>query len=176
MQDAHDMIPTWVDGRLTPFDKLEAHRRGLRHKAVSVFLIAGRETLLQQRAAGKYHTPGLWANACCTHPLWNEHPEDCAKRRLREELGVEGVSPQPRGQVEYRADVGEGLIEHELVSLFVAQVPRDLRLALSPEEVQAVEWVALDALEAKISAAPQIYSPWLRIYWSTYRDRILRDG
>ena len=82
------LIPAWVDGALTPVDKLEAHRQGIRHKAVSVFINCGTETLFQRRALSKYHTPGLWANACCTHPYWEEDPQDCAIRRLREELGV----------------------------------------------------------------------------------------
>ena len=81
-------IPAWVDGRLTPVDKLEVHRRGLRHPAVSVFVLDGERTLIQRRALGKYHTPGLWANACCTHPRLGEEPAACALRRLREELGI----------------------------------------------------------------------------------------
>ena len=77
-----DSIPAWIDGVLTPVDKLEAHRRGLRHKAVSVFVLRGDKVLLQRRALGKYHTPGLWANTCCTHPHWDESGLDCARRRL----------------------------------------------------------------------------------------------
>ena len=88
-----ETIPAWVDGRLVPVDKLEVHRRGLRHPAVSVFLLDGERTLIQRRALGKYHTPGLWANACCTHPRWGEEPAACALRRLREELGV--ARPRP---------------------------------------------------------------------------------
>ena len=104
------MIPAWVDGTLTPVEKLDAHRRALRHKAVSVFVLRGNEVLVQRRAMGKYHTPGLWANTCCTHPEWDEAPELCAKRRLAEELGVKGLDPVHCGQVEYRADVGNDLI------------------------------------------------------------------
>jgi isopentenyl-diphosphate Delta-isomerase len=107
-----EMIPAWVDGRLQPFGKLEAHRRGLRHKAVSVFVMEGARVLIQKRAAGKYHTPGLWANTCCTHPRWDEEPATCAVRRLREELGITGLYPNHAGRVEYRADVGQGLTEH----------------------------------------------------------------
>ena len=81
------MIPTWVDGVLTPVEKLEAHQRGLRHKAISVFLIEGGKTLIQRRALGKYHTPGLWANTCCTHPDWDEPALNCADRRLGGRVG-----------------------------------------------------------------------------------------
>ena len=94
------MIPTWVNGELTPVEKLEAHVRGLRHKAVSVFVLKGDAVLMQQRAMGKYHTPGLWANTCCTHPEWDEAPLDCAQRRLNEELGITGLTPKHRHHLE----------------------------------------------------------------------------
>ncbi|MDG1801382.1 MAG: isopentenyl-diphosphate delta-isomerase, partial [Paracoccaceae bacterium] len=64
------IIPAWVDGMLQPVEKLDAHLRGLRHKAVSIFVISGDYILIQQRAMCKYHTPGQWANTCCTHPDW----------------------------------------------------------------------------------------------------------
>ena len=83
------MIPAWVNGALTPVEKLEAHEKGLKHKAISVFMICNGKILIQRRALEKYHTPGLWANTCCTHPLWNEAPEDCAMRRMKEELAIE---------------------------------------------------------------------------------------
>ena len=108
-----ELIPAWVDdGTLAPVEKLEVHLRGLRHKAVSVFVLAGGKVLIQQRALGKYHTPGLWANSCCTHPHWGERPGDCATRRLREELGITGLTPDHRDRIEYRAGVGGGLVEH----------------------------------------------------------------
>ena len=88
------MIPTWVNGTLQPFEKLAAHQQGLRHKAVSVFVVDGADILIQRRALCKYHTPGLWANTCCTHPEWDEDPVTCAIRRLDEELGIKGVTPQ----------------------------------------------------------------------------------
>jgi isopentenyl-diphosphate Delta-isomerase len=167
-----DMIPAWLDGALTPIDKLDVHRRGLRHMAVSVFLMAGADTLIQRRAAGKYHTPGLWANTCCTHPGWNEDPKDCAVRRLREELGITGIDPVFRDQVEYRADVGGGLTEHEVVEIFVADASRDLSVTPNPDEVMETRWVGLGDLGAEIRANPANYTPWLRIYLTEHIDRI----
>ena len=104
-----DLIPAWVDGHLQPVGKMEVHRLGLRHKAVSVFVTDGSKVLIQRRALTKYHTPGLWANTCCTHPRWDEDAADCAVRRLREELGITGLFPAFADRVEYRADVGQGL-------------------------------------------------------------------
>ncbi|MCA0846340.1 isopentenyl-diphosphate Delta-isomerase [Salipiger thiooxidans] len=166
-------IPAWVDGVLTPVDKIEAHLRGLRHKAVSVFVLRGDEILIQRRALGKYHTPGLWANTCCTHPHWDEAPETCAARRLEEELGITGVALEPRGQVEYRADVGGGMIEHELVDIFVAEAPEGMTLAPNPDEVMDTDWVALDALRARTVSEVGSFTPWLRIYLSDHAEQIL---
>jgi isopentenyl-diphosphate delta-isomerase len=161
-----------VNGTLTPVEKLEVHRKGLRHKAVSVFVMRGTAVLIQQRAASKYHTPGLWANTCCTHPLWDESPAACATRRLREELGITGLHPVARDRVEYRADVGGGLIEHEVVDLFLAEVMGDLTVIPNPAEVQAVRWVDLYDLTAEAARWPDRFTPWLRIYLAEHSDRI----
>lgn len=166
------MIPTWVGGDLVAVEKLEAHQKGLRHKAVSVFVMHGSEVLIQRRAMCKYHTPGLWANTCCTHPHWGEAAEDCAHRRLQEELGLSQLTLEPRDRLEYRADVGGGLIEHEVVDIFVAQVPTRIVPKPNPEEVMATDWIDLDVLSARARNAPQHYTPWLRIYLQEHTKQI----
>lgn len=165
-------IPAWVEGTLTPVEKLEAHQKGLRHKAVSVFVLRGDAVLIQRRAMGKYHTPGLWANTCCTHPEWDESSLDCAQRRLREELGIEGLKPDYRDRVEYRADVGGGLIEHEVVDIFVAEAPADMPLVPNPDEVMDTDWTRYPELLRRVAAQPSAFTPWLRIYLDTYAERI----
>jgi isopentenyl-diphosphate delta-isomerase len=159
-----EMIPAWVNGTLTQVEKLEVHQRGLRHKAVSVFVMRGREVLLQRRALGKYHTPGLWANTCCTHPRWGESDLACAARRLHEELGISGLALQRSGGIEYRADVGGGLTEHEVVEVFSAQAPAHLVPQPDPDEVMQTRWITLEALEDEVQASPEKFTPWLRIY------------
>ena len=166
------MIPAWVDGTLVPVEKLSAHRRGLRHLAVSVFVVQRGAILLQRRALGKYHTPGLWANTCCTHPGWDEPAEDCALRRLDEELGIRGLALDHRGEVEYRADVGDGLIEHEVVQVFSAEAPEDLRIVPNPEEVMATDWMTRAQLRAAIALSPERFTPWLRIYLNRHSEMI----
>ncbi len=166
------MIPAWIDGTLTPVEKLAAHQRGLRHLAVSVFVMRAGKILIQQRALGKYHTPGLWANTCCTHPEWGEAALACASRRLDEELGITGLDLDHRGQVEYRAEVGNGLIEHELVEVFLAEAPADLPLAPNPAEVMATRWITPAALAAEIAASPALFTPWLRIYLEQHSGMI----
>ncbi|WP_300038348.1 isopentenyl-diphosphate delta-isomerase [uncultured Roseobacter sp.] len=158
------MIPAWVNGTLTPVEKLEAHVKGLRHKAVSVFVLKGDAVLMQQRAMCKYHTPGLWTNTCCTHPQWDEAPLDCANRRLDDELGIKGLAPDHRHHLEYRAEVGDGLTEHEVVDVYVAEAGDSLVIEPNPEEVMAVEWIRFPDLIAAVARHPERYTPWLQIY------------
>ncbi len=166
------MIPAWVDGVLQPVEKLAAHQQGLRHKAVSVFVLREGHILMQQRALGKYHTPGQWANTCCTHPLWDEAAETCAVRRLNDELGITGLTPEYRHHLEYRADVGEGLIEHEVVDVFVAEAGDDLTITQNPDEVMAIRWMDFATLEAEILAQPEQFTPWLKIYIKDHAETI----
>ena len=167
-----EQIPAWVDGTLTPVGKLEVHQRGLRHKAVSVFVVENGRVLIQRRALSKYHTPGLWANTCCTHPRWDEDPASCAVRRLREELGISGLFPAFADRVEYRADVGAGLIEHELVDIFVAEAAPGLAISPNPDEVMEVRWVDLYDLAAEVLRNPGRFTPWMKIYMIQHMTRI----
>ncbi|WP_371227441.1 isopentenyl-diphosphate Delta-isomerase [Roseovarius sp. 2305UL8-3] len=166
------LIPAWVDGDLVAVDKLEVHQRGLRHKAVSVFVMHGNDVLIQRRAQSKYHTPGLWANTCCTHPHWNETARHCALRRLDEELGIRAKTLDYRDRLEYRADVGNGLIEHELVDVFLWRVTRKLAVRPNPDEVMDTEWVDMAELVRRVDAQPEKFTPWLKIYLEHHTEQI----
>jgi isopentenyl-diphosphate delta-isomerase len=169
----HSLIPAWDEtGALRPMDKMEVHLRGLRHKAISVFVMNAGAVLLQRRALGKYHTPGLWTNTCCTHPHWGEDDLTCATRRLREELGITGLTLTPRLAAEYRASVGNGLVEHEMVQIYLAQAPRDLVLAPDPDEVAEVQWMDLSDLRRALAQTPERFTPWLRIYMDLYAQAL----
>ena len=170
------LIPAWRDGVLRPVDKLAVHVEGLRHPAVSVFALRAGRILLQRRALTKYHTPGLWANTCCTHPHWGEAARDCADRRMGEELGLAGLDLRPAGRVEYRADVAGGMTEHEVVDIFTAELPEGREPAPNPAEVAATDWVTPAALMADLAARPERYTPWLRIYMADHRQMILGAG
>jgi isopentenyl-diphosphate Delta-isomerase len=162
------LIPAWIGGTLRPADKLEVHRQGWPHLAVSVFVNCGEETLLQRRAEGKYHTPGLWSNACCTHPMWGERAEDCAARRLREELGIACSGLVHCGQARYRAEVGGGLVENEVVEIFALDLADRPDPRPDPEEVADTRWMSYASLRARIGSRPQDFTPWLAIYLSDY--------
>lgn len=151
------------DGSLYPIEKMEAHRQGVRHLAISVFVFSGNRLLIQRRALSKYHCGGLWANTCCTHPHWGESASDGAPRRLREELGITGLTLEPIGVVDYSADVGGGLIENERVHMFRAETT-GLDVRPNPDEVCDTRWLTLDALRDQVAAMPTAFTPWFRIY------------
>ena len=152
------------DGEHFQIEKMRAHREGIQHLAISVFVFCGPDLLLQRRAAGKYHCAGQWANTCCSHPDWQEEPAACADRRLRDELGI--TTPlMPRGIVEYEADVGNGLVENERVHLFRGEIAdKDIAINPNPEEVSETAWLPLAEIERRIEADPGQFTPWFRIY------------
>lgn len=169
---ATTMIPAIAaDGSLYPIEKLRAHREAVFHLAVSVFVfdLDGR-LLIQRRAASKYHCAGQWANTCCTHPNWGEPAGTCALRRLEEELGF--TAPlEERRTVEYGADVGGGLFEHEQVTMFTATLdPETIAIRPNPDEVAETRWATLDTLKAEIAARPGDFTPWFRIYLGRFPD------
>ncbi|MCW2307776.1 isopentenyl-diphosphate delta-isomerase [Rhodobium gokarnense] len=159
------------DGSLFPIEKLRAHTDAVFHLAVSVFVFnEDGELLIQRRADGKYHCGGKWANTCCTHPHWQECSAASAGRRLHEELCFT-VPLQERSVVEYQADVGSGLHEHEKVTVFTGVAPRSVGdIAPNPEEVSETRWVALDDLKAEIAERPDDFTPWFRIYLERFPD------
>ncbi|RYZ23493.1 MAG: isopentenyl-diphosphate Delta-isomerase [Chitinophagaceae bacterium] len=143
--------------------KLEAHRRGLLHRAISIFLFdKNGRMLLQQRAAGKYHGGGLWSNACCSHPLPGEAPADAAARRLREELGI-SLPLEPVFSFTYRAEVENGLVEHEYDHVFAGTFEGSF--ALNPEEVADVRYISTEDLEAELRRSPEQFTQWFRMIY-----------
>jgi isopentenyl-diphosphate Delta-isomerase len=142
--------------------KHEVHARALRHRAVSVLLRHedGR-LLLQRRAVTKYHSAGLWSNACCGHPRPGEAPADAARRRLREEMGI-AVPLRFDGKFHYNAALSGGLVENEIVHLYCGW------FSGSPdpcaEEVEDWEFVDPARLVEDVRRHPERYTAWFRLY------------
>ena len=154
----HDMFNQ--SGRLSTADKIEAHRQGLLHRAVSVFVFNYRnELLLQKRAAGKYHSPDKWTNTCCTHPLPGEAPLKTAQRRLNEEMGLIATLTEAF-TFSYKADVGNGLTENEFDHIFFGVSNQNPNPDHS--EVADWTWVTIEELAQELNTNPEGYSTWLR--------------
>lgn len=143
-------------------EKLEAHERGLLHRAVSVFAFdADGALLVQQRAAGKYHSGALWSNSACSHPRLEEGNEPAARRCLQEEMGVSCAWIAPAFSFTYRAQVSPTLVEHELDHVFVARVTDSP--APNPDEVAAWRRVRLADVARECAEDPTGFSAWFPI-------------
>lgn len=153
--------------------KLDAHRDGRLHRALSVIVRDphGR-LLLQKRHMAKYHSGGLWTNTCCSHPRPGEPVAAAAGRRLREEMGF--TCPiEPLVRVTYRAEVGNGLVEHELVHVFAGRWSGAVRP--DPAEADGYDWIAPEALQADLKLAPHRYSVWFRKYCAEHWQLMAGD-
>ncbi|MCS6779129.1 MAG: isopentenyl-diphosphate Delta-isomerase [Geminicoccaceae bacterium] len=150
--------------------KLEAHREGRLHRAFSVVVRdrAGR-FLLQKRHRAKYHSGGLWTNTCCSHPRPDEPVEAAARRRLVEEMGIEAELEHLLTTI-YRAELDNGLVEHELVHVFGAVYEGPVRP--DPVEAEGYAWVSPEELEADLRARPERYSYWFRLYLREHGPRL----
>jgi len=154
-----------------PIGKLEAHKRNILHKAISIFVFRGQRLLLQKRADNKYHSGGLWTNSVCSHPRWNERSAACAKRRLGEELGWT-VPLQHFGQIGYSAKVGD-LYENEQVQCFYGHTTQHCDLKLfNRREVSAVEWLSLSEIAERIRQRPECFTEWFKIYMAEHQHMI----
>ncbi|MEU3555881.1 isopentenyl-diphosphate Delta-isomerase [Streptomyces fragilis] len=152
-------------------EKLTAHQApGLLHRAFSVFLFDNRgRLLLQQRALGKYHSPGVWSNTCCGHPYPGESPFAAAARRTFEELGVSPALLAEAGTVRYNhPDPASGLVEQEFNHLFVGLVGG--RPDPDPEEVGDIAFVTPEELEKRHDADP--FSAWFMTVLDAARPAI----
>lgn len=151
--------------------KTEVHRRGLRHRAISILIRNPRgELLIQRRSAAKYHSGGLWANACCSHPRPAETALAAAHRRLPEELGFD-CPLSPLFKTHYRAALDNGFIEDEVVHAFGGVY--DGPVQPDPDEVSECRWVSLDALTRDVAARPDAYAVWFRHYLDAEGDAIV---
>jgi isopentenyl-diphosphate delta-isomerase len=142
-------------------EKMEAHEKGLLHRAFSVFLFNSKgEMLLQQRAITKYHSGGLWTNACCSHPYPGEETIRAAHRRLKEELGFETAVKKIFDFV-YKADFNNGLTEYEFDHVFAGDYEGPIHF--NTEEVMDTCYKSLSAIHQDLQTHPGHYTAWFHL-------------
>lgn len=149
------------DHQIGVMEKMEAHEKAILHRAFSVFLFNSKgEMMLQRRALTKYHSAGLWTNACCSHPRPGETELEAAQRRTMEELGI-----QPQIQhifsFLYKAAFDNGLTEHEFDHVFIGQWNDDVHL--NPEEVAEIRYLTIEEIKSDMQDNPDQYTAWFKI-------------
>jgi isopentenyl-diphosphate delta-isomerase len=150
--------------------KLEAHKKGLLHRAISVIIFNNKgEMLVQQRALTKYHWAGIWSNTCCSHPRKNESFQEAAERRLFEELGFRTPLKEEFQFIYKASDVKSGLTEWEYDTVFTGVYNEPFEF--NKEEIQAVRWMGIENLLNDIKQKPEEYSFWFKIILDEMRQR-----
>ncbi|MBB4118569.1 isopentenyl-diphosphate delta-isomerase [Mesonia hippocampi] len=158
------------DEQIGLMEKIEAHEKALLHRAFSVFVYNEKgEVLLQQRALGKYHSPGLWTNTCCSHQREGETNIEAGKRRLQEEMGFSTDLEESISFI-YKAPFTNGLSEHEYDYILIGKYNRDPNV--NPSEVAAWKWMKLEDIKADMEANPEIYTAWFKIIFEKYYAHI----
>jgi geranylgeranyl diphosphate synthase, type I len=149
-------------------EKLKAHQLAELHRAFSIFIVNGEgKMLLQRRAKTKYHSGGLWTNACCSHPRPQEPLEAAVHRRLKEELGFD-CKLNEFSHFIYKAVLDKGLTEHEYDHIFIGTY--EGKVDFNPDEVCEIAWKTVDTIEDEIEKCPDDFTEWFKIAFEKYAD------
>ena len=143
------ILVTVDDKEIGSLGKEEVHREGLLHRAFSVFLYDGERMLLQKRADGKYHSGGLWTNACC-------------HRRLMLECGLD-TEVRELFSFTYRTKFADDLYEYEYDHVFLGTYDSSLPIRMDPEEASEYRWVRLSELKQEVLLKPDTFTSWFLI-------------
>jgi isopentenyl-diphosphate delta-isomerase len=156
------------DQPIGQMEKMEAHQKGLLHRAFSVLIFnSSEQVLLQKRASSKYHSGGLWTNTCCSHPRPGETVLDAANRRLMEEMGMTADLTE-RFHFIYKTDLDNDLVEHELDYVLVGQ--SDDLPKLNSDEAEDFKYIDLETLKEELKSSPENYTVWFKIIMEAYFD------
>ncbi len=157
----HVILVDELDNAIGSMEKMEAHQKGVLHRAFSVFVFNDKnQMLLQRRALSKYHSAGLWTNTCCSHPRPNEALMDAANRRLDEEMGMK-VELTHKTSFIYKTQFDNDLTEHELDHIFIGtsnQKPK-----INSDEVDSYIWLGIDDIKEQIKLNPHQFTSWFKI-------------
>ena len=158
------------DQQIGLMEKIEAHEKGLLHRAFSVFILNdANELLLQKRALSKYHSPGLWTNTCCSHPKDNENIINAGNRRLKEEMGFQ-TELKPFLSFVYKVKFENGLTEHEFDHVLIGKYNDEPLINFA--EVYDWKWVDLESLSLDIINNSENYTVWFKIIFKKYHNKI----
>ena len=158
------------DEQIGLMPKLEAHEKGVLHRAFSVFIFnEKKELMLQQRALSKYHSPGLWTNTCCSHQRDGETSLEAGTRRLEEEMGF-SVPLRETTSFIYRAPFDNGLTEHELDHILIGDFNGEPRI--NESEVASWKWMPLEEVRNDIGKHPEQYTAWFKIIFDKFYNHL----
>ncbi|MBI4088597.1 isopentenyl-diphosphate Delta-isomerase [Candidatus Kaiserbacteria bacterium] len=161
-----------VDGNDTQagaMGKLEAHKKGLLHRAFSIFIGNNKgEIMLQKRALGKYHSGGLWTNTCCGHPRDGEGLLSAAHRRLKEEMGFDCPLKETSTLI-YRVDLDHGLQENEFLHILTGTY-NGMPIS-NPEEASDWKWATFNEIQSDISKNPNDYTHWFKLVLEKAKEK-----
>jgi isopentenyl-diphosphate delta-isomerase len=161
------------DEQLGTMDKMEAHLQAKLHRAFSIFIFnRDGEMLLQQRADQKYHSGGLWTNACCSHPSPGEKTEDAARRRLQEEMGFD-TSLVKIFDFTYKAEFENGLVEHEYDHVFLGVYNGSIHP--DPDEVKDYRYADMETLRDNMINEPDSFTAWFHIAFPLLEKWLLKN-
>ncbi|MEP6262622.1 MAG: isopentenyl-diphosphate Delta-isomerase [Gillisia sp.] len=170
MQEENVILVNEKDEQIGLMPKMEAHQKGVLHRAFSVFIFNKKdELMLQQRAHSKYHSPGLWTNTCCSHQREGESNIQAGKRRLQEEMGFITDLRDTISFI-YKAPFDNGLTEYEFDHILVGKYDEDP--VLNPEEAASFKWMNLEDVKKDMEVNPQLYTAWFKIIFDKYYQTI----
>ncbi len=170
MQEENVILVNEKDEQIGLMPKMEAHQKGVLHRAFSVFIFNHKnELMLQQRAHSKYHSPGLWTNTCCSHQREGESNIEAGKRRLQEEMGFSTGLKDTISFI-YKAPFDNGLTEHEFDHILVGKYEEDP--VLNPEEASSFKWMSLEKVQEDMEVNPHLYTAWFKIIFDKYYQTI----
>lgn len=161
------------DEQIGLMPKMEAHEKAVLHRAFSIFVMNDKgETMLQQRAAHKYHSPLLWTNTCCSHQRDGENNIDAGQRRLAEEMGFVTELEELFSFI-YKAPFDNGLTEHELDHVMIGSYNEDP--FVNSEEVADWKWMKPAAIKEDIANHPDSYTAWFKIIFERFYEHLTQN-
>ncbi|RKR06534.1 isopentenyl-diphosphate delta-isomerase [Maribacter vaceletii] len=170
MKEEEVILVNTNDEPIGTMPKMEAHEKAVLHRAFSVFIMNNKgETMLQQRAAHKYHSPLLWTNTCCSHQRVGESNIQAGKRRLQEEMGFSAELQEVTSFI-YKAPFDNGLTEHELDHVMIGNYNGEPKINL--DEVESWKWMKPVAIKKDIEINPEVYTVWFKIIFEKFYTHI----